>query len=292
MVVRILAALIAASFGATDATSGTSPASAAPKPEIIQLYMAERRALVMLRVGDAAPVPVVFDTGTNGNLVDTGVAARLNLPHVGPSEAIDGSTGKPVPGYRTTMRGARLGGIPIADGDATVLAYDLPDEVGIFGPNSFPGRLVEMDGPRSRLLVRDKNPGVVPAGEGTPYLGDGGAALPSAVLDFGGLAVPAILDTGNDSAIILPTAYKDKLLLEAPPVVVGHAVSAAGKQPILQARLAGKVQIGNVTLVKPRIMFMDGGRPNVGLPVLRRIKVVYDHSGSRSWIVSPPTTIE
>jgi hypothetical protein len=39
-------------------------------------------------------------------------------------------------------------------------------------------------------------------------------------------------------------------------------------------------------LEQPEIHFMEGGRPNIGLPILRRISVIYDHSGSRSWIVS------
>lgn len=111
------------------------------------------------------------------------------------------------------------------------------------------------------------------------------------MLDFGEFKVPAILDSGNDAAIILPTAYKDKLALDAAPRAVGFAVSAAGRQPILKARLAGSVRIGGVTVVKPPVYFMEGGRPNIGLPILRRIKVVYDHTGSQSWITST-TTIE
>jgi hypothetical protein len=44
-----------------------------------------------------------------------------------------------------------------------------------------------------------------------------------------------------------------------------------------------------VAIENPEIRFMEGGRPNIGLPVLRRITVVYDHGGSRSWILSKGT---
>lgn len=243
----------------------------------------------MLRIGDTAPVPVVFDTGTNGNLLDTGFADRLKLPNTGPSPSIDGSTGKPVPGHDSYIRNARLGGVVIADARATAMTYDETDEIGIFGPNSWPSSLVEMDGPRSRLVIRPKVPANLPAGLATPYLGSGGAALPSAVLDFGNLTVPAILDTGNDAPIILPSSFKEKLILEAPPRPIGFAVSAGGRQPIVMARLKGAVRIGSVTVVRPKIYFMDGGRPNIGLPVLRRLRVIYDHAGSRSWITSTET---
>ncbi|MET0245403.1 MAG: retropepsin-like aspartic protease [Sphingomonas sp.] len=266
-----------------------APAEAPAEPEVINLYLSETRALVMLRVGDAAPVPVVFDTGTNGNLVDAGLADRLGLPNTGPSPSVDGSTGKPVPGHDSFIRGARLGGVAIRDARATVLAYDLPDEVGIFGPNSFPESLVEMDGPRSRLTIRRKADATLPPGPATPYLGSGGSALPSAILEFDGLSVPAILDTGNDSSIILPLSFKDRLKLDQPPRLYGYAVSAAGRQPIYVARLVGTVRIEGVAIENPEIRFMEGGRPNIGLPVLRRITVVYDHGGSRSWILSKGT---
>ena len=271
------------------ASSYAQEARPAPKPQIVQLYMSEKRALAMLRIGTAAPFPVVFDTGTNGNLIDAGLADRLRLPNTGPSPSIDGSTGKPVPGHDSFIRDARLGGVAIPDARATALAYDQTDEVGIVGPNSFPDRLVEMDGPRSRLVIRPRTPDALPAGEPTPYLGSDGDTLPSAMLDFGGLKVAAILDSGNDMPIILPMAFRDRLALDAVPKPVGFAVSAAGRQPILMARLAGPVRIGGVTVVKPKVYFMAGGRPNIGLPILRRITVVYDHDGSRSWITSAVT---
>ena len=34
--------------------------------KIVPLYMSEKRMLVMLRVGDSLPLPVVFDTGKYG----------------------------------------------------------------------------------------------------------------------------------------------------------------------------------------------------------------------------------
>lgn len=290
MLVRVALSRIAPILVAlTPAIVQAQEPSRPDAPATVQLYMSGTRALAMLRIGDAAPIPVVFDTGTNGNLIDTGIADQFGLPNTGPSPSIDGSTGKPVPGHDTFIRNARLGGVPIRDARATALAYNKTDEVGIFGPNSWPDSYVEMDGPRSRLVIRSKEAAATPAGTSIPYLGEGGAALPSAILDFGTVKIPAILDSGNDAPIILPSAYKTKLTLEDQPVVIGYAVSAAGRQPISKARLAGSVRIAGVTLNKPEVYFMDGGRPNIGLPVLRRIKVTYDHSSARSWIASDTT---
>lgn len=122
------------------------------------------------------------------------------------------------------------------------------------------------------MVIRSKQGAATPASTAMPYLGDGGAALTSATLDFGTVRMSAILDSGNDAPIILPSAYRTRLALEEQPVVAGYAVSAAGGQPITKARLAGSVRIAGVALTKPEVYFMDGGRPNIGLLVLRRIK--------------------
>lgn len=256
-------------------------AAAAPKREEIPLYLSATRALVMVRIGSHPPFPAVFDTGTNGNLVDLGLARSLGLPNTGPSPSIDGSTGKPVPGHDTFIKNARLGGVAIADARATALAYDQPDEIGIFGPNSFPEHFVEMDGPGSRLVLTPRTDDNAPPGPALPYAD----RLPSLMLEIGALRLPAKLDSGNDSALILPMRYKDQVALQAEPVRIGYAVSAAGRQPIFSARLKGALCVGPLRLEHPEIRFMEGGTANIGLAILRRLRVVYDDTGKRAWIL-------
>jgi|GEM_PF-567989 len=267
----------------SQAEPSKSSTEAPVKREIIPLYMSERRMMVMLRLGDSLPLPVVFDTGTNGNLVDLKVADRLHLPNTGPSPSVDGDTGKPVPGYDTFLKNASISGIAIQDARATAFAYEIPDEAGVVGPNSFPNKLVRMEGARSRLVLLPKTTDTIPHCEAFPYEAD---ALPSAILEIGDLKITAMLDSGNDSSIILPMEYIKKLPLVAVPVPIGYAVSAAGKQPILSAHLKGTVKIGDVTLDGPEIIFMAGGKPNVGLPILRKLTVVMDPTEGRDWVLS------
>jgi hypothetical protein len=56
-----------------------------------------------------------------------------------------------------------------------------------------------------------------------------------------------------------------------------------------KGRLVMSVRIAGATLNRPEVYFMNGGRPNNGLPVLRRIKVTYDHGSARSWVASDTT---
>ena len=255
--------------------------------QTIPMYVSARRALVMLRVGDHPPAPVVFDTGTNGNLLDLAYARRLGLPETGPSHSVDGSTGKPVPGFTTTLARARLGGVPIDEAPATVFEYPREDEVGIFGPNSFPNRLVTIDFAKSRIRIEEKGPDTIPKVPSFPY---GDSRLPELTIDLAGTKVKAVLDTGNDASLLLPLSLASKLPLKGALVESGSATSAAGTQPIYRARLKGSIRIASVELKDTDLYFMKGGSPNVGLPVLRKLALTFDPTEGRTWVLSGTPT--
>lgn len=259
----------------------------AEPPTIINLFQSNDRVLVMLTIGDNPPIPAVFDTGTNGNVIDIGVAERFGLENKGGSRSIDGSTGKPVPGFETFIANASLGGAPIQDARATAMAFDHPNEVAIIGPNSFPGQYVLMDLGRSRLVIYE--PERAPeAGEGTAYLGEGGAALPSLNIELEGHSIAAILDTGNNSDFLLPLSLAKDLPLEGELVVIGHATSAAGVQDVYEARLTEDITVGGLVIHRPKVRFIEGGRPNIGMPVLRQLKLMFDPVQRKTWIVGSP----
>src|SRR5208337_37744 len=225
------------------------------------------RVLTTLKVAGNDPVPVVFDTGSSENILDRKLAAKLGLPNLGPSTAIDGSLGKPIAGFLTEITGAILGNLPIDDGQANAVDYDLPNEKGIFGPNCFLGKLVQMDLGIGSILVMPKTAATLPPGTGIPYIGKGDDALPSVIVDFGDLQIAAELDTGNNAALLFPLSFTNQLSLEDTPKKVGEVGSVAGRQPLFRARLKGALKIGPLTLDRPTIMFIEGGQPNVGLPI-------------------------
>lgn len=184
------------------------------------------------------------------------------------------------------MKGASLGNIAIDSGQLNAIDYDLPNEKGIFGPNSFRERLVQMDLAQGSICVKPKTAATLPAGPGIPYIGRGDDALPSVTLDFGYMQIAAELDTGNNEALLLPLSLTNRLSLENPPKKVGEAASAAGRQPLFRARLKGALRIGPLKLNRPSILFIEGGQPNAGLPVARRLVILFDPSGRRSWLIS------
>jgi hypothetical protein len=150
-----------------------------------------------------------------------------------------------------------------------------------------------MDLSRGSILVEPKTAATLPQGAGIPYIGRGDDALPSVIVDFGAMRIAAELDTGNNKALILPLSLANRLSLEGPLKKIGDATSAGGSQPLFRARLKGALTIGPLTLDRPNILFIEGGQPNVGLPVARQLVVVFDPSGKRSWLISsrPPSKL-
>lgn len=266
---------------ATPQATAPAPAAAVAR---IPLYVSDGRALLMMRINGGHPAPVVFDTGTNGNLIYKSYADDIGMPNVGPSQSRDGSTGLMVPGYTTSLKGVTLGGYAITEGPATVFEFRDEDEVGIFGPNSFPGKLVEMNLAKGELRIMAPDAPQRPEGPGHAYSDD--ERLPVVALDLPGASVEATLDTGNDSAFLLPLSLVSQIKLKGEPRKIGIATSAAGTQPVYEAQADGPVKVGGVVVDSPKLRFIEGGTPNIGLPMMRKFRFVFDPTNERTWVLA------
>ncbi len=291
--VHLAVLLVSAAVAVTGGGPASAPAtatSAQPAKQSFPLYLSADRALVMMRVGEHAPFPVVFDTGTSGNLLDLSLADKLGLPDTGRSDAKDGQ-GNAVPGHQTRLSGASIGGVALPAGDATAAPYDLPDEVGVVGPNSFTGRFVEVDPAKGVVTLLGRTEANTPRCAAFTYSNafsfdnSESDTLPAAVLDIAGLSLVAEVDTGNNAGVILPTSYIPRLTFETKPVPVGDMQSAAGREPVLKGRLATDVSVAGVVLRHPDVLFAAAHKPNVGLAVLRRFTMVFDPAGQRDWLI-------
>lgn len=254
------------------------------------LFISGNRPLIMLRSDGGPPAPMVFDTGTSGNALDTPYAELIGAKRSGEAQVIDGATGRAVEGaFDTILPQVSLGGIAVGDQETSVYPRHAFNEAGIVGPNAFGGRLVMMDLGRSRIYVRPRTEDALPRGTAHPYMErEGGVFMPSVPIQLPGFAaaVPAMTDSGNDGELGLPLEMAERLPLEGPLVEAGRAVSVSGSQPIYEARVAGDVVIGPLRLSRPRVHF-KGRVPNIGASLLRRMLLVYDPEGRRTWILEP-----
>lgn len=282
---RTLSALLTCTL-AQAALGQQKPSSPSAPQQIIPIYSSNQHGLIIVRFDDGPSVPLLFDTGTTDNILDSAYAARLKLPNMGPSTLVDGATHKKIAGHvsvvqRLTIRNVVRSNVPVQ-----VTDFSHPEAVGLLGPYLFSGNLVQLDFGHDRLRILEKTSSTIPASAAEPYLGPAGDALPAAHVKVGGLTLQAVLDSGNSEAVTLPLRVASKIPLASAPIVIGSARSASGEQKIYHARLAGDLKLGPLTLRNPDIHFVEGeSEGNIGLPTLRLLNILLDPAGHRGWIV-------
>jgi hypothetical protein len=265
------------------AAANAMPAFAAPtQTQIVPLYVSTNRPLAMLTIGDSAPMPVVFDTGTTENILDAALARRVGLKVVGHFDLVDDASKKSIRVPTAAAPDARLSGVPL---DATMVR--LPDarsgdEVGVFGPYSFGNRYVVVEAGLNRLRIIPRDSGFVPPGPGHAYKED----IPAAEIRIAGKVYDAVLDTGHDGALSLPADSVRAFPLKAPARIVGKAVSALAEQDVLGGELAGSADIGPYSVKEPAVAFFDTVI-NVGFPMIRKLTIVLDPANKLTWVLDP-----
>lgn len=265
------------------AAANAMPAAAAPAPsEIVPLYVSTNRPLAMLTIGDSAPMPVVFDTGTTENILDATLARRLGLKVVGHFNLVDDASKKSIRVGTAAAPDARLSGVPLDTKVVRLPDSRSGDEVGIIGPYSFGNRYVVVEAGLNRLRIISKDSGFVPPGPGHAYKED----IPAAEIRIAGKSYDAVLDTGHDGALSLPADFVKSIPLKAPARIVGKAVSALAEQNVFGGELAGSVEIGPYSVKDPAVAFFDTVI-NVGFPVIRKLTIVLDPANKHTWILNP-----
>lgn len=283
----ILAASIAMGAAPSVAAAMASAPVRAPPEGVIPVFLSGQRAVILVRSRGRGPFPMVFDTGTSGNSIDTRLARELRLHHVQGAEVVvvDGATGTSFTTHASLMPDIHIGDYVVGDSAVSVYDYQRDNEVGVFGPTLFTGRLVQVDLANGRVRIRAKSEASARWAGRINYLGEPGDALPALEIGLprhGPLL--AILDTGNDNELILPPEFVDKVPLEAPPTIVGRQTSVSGSRDVLGGKIRGDVQIGPITLSNPEVIF-SYGTANVGLPVLRRLQFLLDPEGECGWLL-------
>jgi len=252
--------------------------------QIVRLYVGADRALAMLTIGESPPLPVVFDTGTDENIVDSAYAAKAGLQIVGHSPLTDGATNKTIEVPVAATPESHLGGVALDTKTVQLLDYRPGDEIGIFGPYSFGDRYVIVEAGLNRLRIVPKDSGFVPPGAGHAYKDN----LPAVEITVGGQQREATIDTGNDSVLTLGGDLLKTTPLTSPAAIVGRAKSALGDREIMGGELAGALVVGSYEVPNPDVSFsLSGSGANIGFEVIRHLTIVLDPASKRSWVLDP-----
>jgi hypothetical protein len=274
--------ILVASAAAGSAKLGDQTTELKPRPfsnGTIRLFQSDDRVLVMMRIGNGDLVPMVFDTGSDGHSFDHMLVRRDRLKSIGQTVEIDGTTGKRRTLSRYSYPDVSLGGLRVGRIEGVGLEYDRDDAMGIISSEMFVGNLVSLELGRNRARILPRSGADVPTGPATHYKGP----LPGIVVKLpDGSTQLADLDTGYNGAISLPVSMMKTVSLMAPPTIVGRFRSIDTQGDVYGAQVRGQIRVGPVVLSDPKVTFL-GETINIGLPVIRRMNIVLDPEGKRSW---------
>lgn len=246
----------------------------------IRLFQSDDRVLVMMRVGTGELVPMVFDTGSDGHSFDTLIVTRNHLRQIGKTVEVDGSTGRrrTLPTY--AIPDVSIGGLRAGRITGVSLDYDRDDAMGIISPEMFGGRLVSVDFSSNRADVLSKTHDHIPTEPSTAY--QGGLPATEVIMPDGSKTI-ANFDTGFDGAISLPIAMMKTVPLMEAATIVGRYKTINTEGPVYGARVKGDIAVGPLVLKNPDVTFI-GEAMNIGLPLMRRLKIVLDPEAKRTWV--------
>ncbi|MGH6617540.1 retropepsin-like aspartic protease [Sphingomonas sp.] len=272
-----------AAAGSARTVPPPQPKVELPSEGVIPLFQSDNRVLVMMRIGDGDPLPMVFDTGSDGHSVDNTMVKRYKLKRIGDSIERDGTTGKERTLPFVAMDNVTLGGLKVGTLQASALDYDRNDAMGIISSEMFTNSLVYLELGKNRVRLKPRDTTLPPASPAVPYVRD----IPTIdIVMPDGTTMPAHFDTGYNAALSLPIEMMDKVPLMAPPKIVGRFKSINTEGDVYGGRVRGSIRIGPVTLENPDISFL-GDLANIGLPVIRQITLVIDPAQNRSWVLDP-----
>lgn len=215
------------------------------------------RPVIALTVG-ASVYNFIFDTGAGGTILDEHV---LSAEGWGPGDPIRvGSPGssKAIEGHRVTIPSLSVGNLRLENVTAISMPMKelLPQITadGIIGVSSFQGYLVTMDFDKQSILFEK---GTLDATLAC-VIKTKPSRLIAVDVSLNGERVEGHIDSGSGYGINVPYQWIDKLKLQSGPVFFKKGKTVGGEFDMYTARLKGTITIGNVELVDPEILLVQG----------------------------------
>ncbi len=246
--------------------------------------------LVDVKINDQGPFKFVIDSGTTRTIVDPAVARELALSEM---EGQDGS----VPHVELdalTLGSARFGGVEAELRDLDGIWGDGAPS-GVLGFDLFGDRMVTLDLPLQKLVVRD---GKLPTPDGQeilPYalqtrqddLGE--RRVPTIEIDVAGRTLNVELSPLGFGTLALPQDLMEQFPLTSEAGVIGRTKNQDGMMfPILGASLEGSMAVGIHRFDNPSVFFSESFEyPSLGSGILEPFVLTLDLGQQRVRIERP-----
>ena len=221
------------------------------QPHSAYMEVTHGKPYVMVTINGKGPFRFLIDTGTGGDAIITSeLASQLNLPQVGEARLNDptGQGGQNAPIRKIDT--LSVAGVDFYAIKAVEHALPIGDGTtqGMLGFTLFRDFLLTLDYVNGRMILAEGE--LTPDGEKSvlPFrMPDG---VPIARLKIGGRDVEAQIDSGG-AGLSLPERLIPQLRLSAAPTLFANGESLSTRFQIKVARLAGDVQLGDITLDQP-----------------------------------------
>ncbi|MGL4598565.1 MAG: aspartyl protease family protein [Bacteroidia bacterium] len=217
------------------------------------------KIIIQTEINKRGQYNFIFDTGTQGFIIDDSLANALNLKSEG--FEIVRSPNDTVGQKVKTVQVAELTVAKFPCQQKEGLALDMqqlcpiPNVVGIIGLDAFKGYTLIINYPQSKLVVsRD----YLQASDSSVLALNLSPIFETTFL-LNAKQTPTHFDSGSPEYITLPMEWKDQLKLKAEPVFLTKARVASGEVEIYKAQMIGTIQVGHLKLIDPEITFITGG---------------------------------
>ena len=279
--------LAAAAWVAANAAPSRAPADGVT---VVELKPFGTQPAVEVLVNGRGPYLFLVDTGASGVArIDSSVLSALQLPIVGTAQASGATGGAPVTVKRVSVQSLRVGNREYAGLTPLSRSYNVegdyvPNIGGILALNLFADELLTIDFPK-RLLRIER--GSLPQADGrTIFRYEANGDLIHLPIRIGGEQLTALVDTGTDRSIDLPTSAVRRLRLATFPHPVGRATGVTNTVPISEAAIDGDLVIGSHRIRDPSVTFSDSFEfPILGSVLLHDFAVTIDQRNHRIRLV-------
>ena len=235
-------------------------------------------------VNGKGPFLFHIDTAASGmGRADLSLVKTLALRSTGQAEATDGSSDKFVLVDKYVLDEVRLGDMIVQRVSTTARDYNrtphLPDIAGILGFGFFKDCLLTLDYKAKRIRVR---PGALPPANRRDILefkDDGG---PFVAFSIGQVATSAIIDSGSQLGVLLPTSMVKRLPLASYRKTVGKGKTVTNEFDISEVMVQDTLAIGGYRIKKPTINFAANfNEVVIGSAALQGLILTFDQKNKR-----------
>lgn len=279
----LMLSIIAAGCAPLLATNA-EPAVAGTVDVEVPFELPAGRPVILAQIGDAAPIAVEFDTGSQGALIPRALVDKLGLKEIGEARLASPFGGEPTTAKVVSLGSLAVAGVKASNSTAVVLedASFMGSEARlVIGPAQFADKIMVLDYPARKLRIVSNSPFAQ-----APWQPLKGGLLETQIV-IEGKQIPLHIDSGNPGALMLPKTIADTMSPMPALREVGRARTVDKEFTIYSGALERDAILANVPVKLGDVAFADVPSANLGSRGLSQFILVIDPANQRWQLVAP-----